>query len=460
MLQYGSLSSALAGALDIASSLGWEVVPSIFARSVPGPLIADEVIKLFWSELSKTLNVELGRGLDGVFLVLHGAAVSESFDDVEGEILARIRSLPGASEVPVCGVIDLHANLTARMAEHADCLVAYRENPHTDAATASADAARVLDRLMTSGERPITLWRNPPIIWPPTGTSTASDPMSSLAALAREIERARPEILAVNVIPGFAYSDIPEAGLSFTAVTTGDPDLASAELDRLVELADRLKEEGGVQDLPIDELMRCLASHREGPIVIAESSDNIGAGAPGDGTGLLRALIAHRIENAVVVIDDPQAVEAVASLGPGLSTVLSIGGKGSPLDNGPVELDVELISTSDGHFRLEDPRSPLASMMGEEIDMGPCAVVRHRGITILLTSRPTPPFDLGQLRSQGIEPESCFVIGVKAAAAHKQAYDPIAKAHYSVDTPGPCSSDLARFPYTKLRRPIYPLDRP
>jgi microcystin degradation protein MlrC len=79
-------------------------------------------------------------------------------------------------------------------------------------------------------------------------------------------------------------------------------------------------------------------------------------------------------------------------------------------------------------------------------------------VTILLTSKKTPPFDLGQLRSQGIVPEEQFVIGVKAAVAHRRAYDPIARASYTVDTPGPCSSNLRAFTYQRLRRPIYPLD--
>jgi microcystin degradation protein MlrC len=97
-------------------------------------------------------------------------------------------------------------------------------------------------------------------------------------------------------------------------------------------------------------------------------------------------------------------------------------------------------------------------MSGLHIEMGPCAVVRHKGITILLTSNKTPPMDLGQLRSQGIEPEKLAVIGVKAAVAHRRAYDPIAKASFTISTPGPCSSDLQQFPFKHLVRPVFPLD--
>ena len=196
----------------------------------------------------------------------------------------------------------------------------------------------------------------------------------------------------------------------------------------------------------------------KGPIVIVEPSDNIGGGGPGDTTGLLRALLKYRIENAAVVINDPEAAAALSRIDIGERMRLPIGGKGSSFDEGPVPLEVELLFRSDGHFQLEDKQSHLASISGTSINMGPCATVRHGGIRILLTSRRTPPFDLGQLRSQGIVPETLSVIGVKAAVAHRRAYDPIAGVMLWVDTPGPCSSNLRAFPYRKIRRPIYPLD--
>jgi microcystin degradation protein MlrC len=193
-------------------------------------------------------------------------------------------------------------------------------------------------------------------------------------------------------------------------------------------------------------------------VLLVEPADNIGAGAPGSGTGVLRALLAHGIKNSLVVINDPAAVVAMANVSVGGTRRLAIGGAGSQQDAGPVTLDATVLSRSDGAFALEDKQSHLASMTGTRFEMGPCVVVRSGGVTLLLTSRKTPPFDLGQLRSQGLEPRDFAVIGVKAAVAHKRAYDPIARASYWVDTPGPCSSDLTRFPWRRLRRPVWPLD--
>ena len=160
----------------------------------------------------------------------------------------------------------------------------------------------------------------------------------------------------------------------------------------------------------------------------------------------------------MAIINDPESVQAVTELDIGDSATLPIGGKTSRLTDGPLELTVTLDATSDGRFTLEDPHSHLASGAGLYIQMGPSAVVRCGGVRILLTSLKTPPFDLAQLRSQGIAPEECSVVNVKAAVAHRQGWDPVTAHTYTVDTPGPCSSDISRLPFERVNRPVFPLD--
>src|SRR5262249_20115928 len=142
--------SPLAGVLEVARTQGWEVVPVIDLRATPGPIVEDRVVERFWEHLAGALDREESRGIDGVCLVLHGAMVAESHLDVEGEILSRLRGVTGI-DVPVGGVLDLHGNITARMAECSQAFVAYRENPHADACQAAMRGALLLDRLMTSG---------------------------------------------------------------------------------------------------------------------------------------------------------------------------------------------------------------------------------------------------------------------------------------------------------------------
>lgn len=452
----GSMSC---GFLEVADAAGWEVVPTAFWSATPSGTVADSVPEGFWAEVEPMARKAAREGIDAVFLLLHGAMISQSEPDVEGALLARLRAVPGLEAVPVFGPFDLHATLTRRMIALSDGLVCYRENPHTDARETAVRAARLLERCLATGQRPRGYGRNAAILWPPTGTGTADSPMRDLEALAREIEAGDPDIWAVNVVGGYSFADAPEAGVAFSVLSTGPAEAAEAAVDRLVARAQALRAAGIPAEMtPEEALDRIAADPPAGPAILVEPSDNIGGGAPGDGTGLLRAFLARGVRNAGVIINDPAAAAALAGLAPGATRRLAIGGKGSRFDAGPVELEVTLVSISDGRFDLEDIQSHMAAMGGRHVDMGPCAVVRHEGLTILLTSRKTAPFDLGQWRSQGVNPEAFAVIAVKAAVAHRRAYDRIAADSFTVATPGPCISDPRALPYTRVARPVYPLD--
>ena len=433
-------ASPLGGVLEYAADHDWQIHPTLDIRATPSGTVRDDVLAWWWAEFEMRWNPDC----DALYLVLHGAMVCESFLDVEGEVLERIRALPGAAQMPIFGVYDLHANFSPAMTRHADCLVAYQKNPHTDAREASKRAAKLLTRHFETGERPATQLRQLPFIWPPTGTGTSDDPMKSLLMRARELESQDNGIWALNINAGFAFADTPHTGVSLQSIAIRD---TSAALNELTTLATELKDHGTPLDLPLETVMLELRMPNDGLTVLVEPSDNIGGGAPGDCTGCLRGLVTHRIENAAICLNDPQAVQALADCTTGDTRTLPLGGRGSQLDSGPMELEVIFMSRNGGQFELEDKQSHLASMYGNTFDMGPCAVVRHAGITILLTSNKTAPFDLGQWRSQGIDPARLNVIVAKAAVAHRAAYDPITARSFTVDTPGPCRSDLKCLPF-------------
>ena len=431
-------ASPLGGVIEIADEFGWQIIPTADYRAQPSAMVEDEVIEQFWNDIAPAAAK---ADYEAIYLVLHGAMTSQTILDVEGEILSRLR---GITQVPIFGVFDLHANFSPAMAELADCLVAYRENPHTDAREAGLIAARLLNRCLTTGQRPRMQLKQPGLIWPPTGTGTASDPMLSLEAMARQFECENDSLWPMSIVAGFSFADTPDTGVSFVACTTDD---AAAPLESLAQRARELTHLGQITDPTADAVLAGLKPLPEGLTVLVEPSDNIGGGAPGDCTGLLRALIRHGIQNAAICINDPQAVSEIEAG----ERRIHLGGTGSRLDAGPVELEVELIALNDGRFELEDKNSHLASMCGDVFDMGRCAVVQHGGLTILISSVKTPPFDLGQWHSQGIAVEKLSVVAVKAAVAHRRAYDKIAARMLWVDTPGPCSSNLAALPYRHCR---------
>ena len=116
--------SPTAGFLEEARKLGWDVVPTIDARAMPSGPVEDQAFERYWTEFEQRARPALAAGVDAIFLVLHGAMATASIQDVEGELLARVRALPGAARLPLFGVLDLHGNVTPRMCALANGLVA------------------------------------------------------------------------------------------------------------------------------------------------------------------------------------------------------------------------------------------------------------------------------------------------------------------------------------------------
>lgn len=451
-------ASPLGGVLAYAQQRHWQVLPGVWATAVPGGTVDDEVWQRYWRQLQAAIFGHLSGGIDAVYLVLHGAMVCHRCRDVEGELLRHLRAIPALMRVPIYGVIDLHANVSPAMVSLSDCLVAYRENPHTDARASAWRAAKLLDQRLAGGAPLAQQLCQLPILWAPPGTGSADDPMRALLDRAAWLEQQAAAIRCINIVPGFAFADTRDTGLAITVVSE-PAQAADAALEELQRLARQLAPLGVITEPDADGVLSDW--HRRQPpglTVIAEPSDNIGGGAPGDGTGLLRAFLRHGIQRAAVCLNDPEAVAALERCQPGQRVSLAIGGRGSPLDPGPVQAEWTLAGLHDGRFELVDKQSHLASLAGDQFEMGRCAVVTLHGVTVLLTSRRTPPMDLGQWYAVGIDPATLSLVGVKAAVAHRRAYNPIASEQLAVSTPGPCTSDLSQFDYRQLRRPIYPLD--
>ena len=475
-------SSPQAGAIAVADECGWQLIPILDARAGAGPTLADEVVDDWWQRWSVELQDRRGS-FDAVFLALHGAMVSQSLLDVEGEMLRRIRDLV-EPEIFIAGVTDLHGNFSPLMAQNADVLVTYRENPHTDGFESGERAARLLHRMGQSGERPRTWMARPPLLWTPGGTGTAFGPMRDLECIARAGEE-HPDIWAVNVHGGFCFADTPHSGVSFSVVSVGSETTAHDILDELSECAWSHRAAGAdpepdlQQVLPqIAQLLNVRRSGDKRPVVVAEPSDNIGGGAPGDGTHLLRALLETDFANGGLhtrsafqppligaVLCDPVVVQHALKLAPHETARLVLGGHSGPLAGAPLELEVECIARGDGHFQLEDPHSHSAAGGDCEIRMGDSVMLRalpQKGTRnpahILVTTRRTCPFDLGQWHCMGARPEAFDIIVAKAAVGHRQVYEPIAFALLSVGTPGPCASDLKSLPFRHVTRPTFPLD--
>jgi len=358
-------NSTLNAFIQYAKTKKYIIIPAVDMTAMPGPIVKDFVIEEFLRSFKLIIEQELDKRIDGIYLVLHGSMVSESIEDVEGFILKSIKNIKGLRNVPICGVLDLHANFTDLMAQYSDGFIAYKKNPHTDAVESAIKGAQLLNTIIEKKQRPRTYWVHPPIMWAPTATATDEDPMFSLEKLARQIETKNNDIVSVN-------------GVSFSIVTFGSSQIAKRELKNLSQLAIDLKEKGNKIYPSIKSIIKKIKKPSKGTIIIVEPSDNIGAGAPGDCTEILRMLVKYNIQNSVCIINDPKSVHILSKYSIGDVVSLNIGGKGSKLDCGPLLLKVKLILFTNGQFELEDKQSHLASMLGKKINMGFCASYKQK----------------------------------------------------------------------------------
>lgn len=459
MLEGRGDGSVLGAALDFAVQHGWDMVPSFDLAAGPGPMVEDEVLHTALRHVDEDLPRALSDGLDGVYLVLHGAMVTSSHLDPEGALLSRVRAHLNGTDIPVAAVLDLHANVSPAMANHTNILIAYRCNPHTDAAEAGRRTAEWLDKAMRTGSRYRTHLHSVPVMLPATGTGTADEPMRGLLTIARRHEQS--PVAAVSICPGFSHADTPFNGMTFQIVTEDTPAGSAAAKHAGEELAAyaMANAAAGIPDeWNLAEAVRDAVSHGEFPALIVEPSDNIGGGAGGDATWVLNEFLRQGVRHAAVILADPEAVQSLRGTSPGGRAAVTVGGRRPELSGPSLALEVEVIRHSDGVFDLADPQSHLASMVGSRVEMGPSTLVACDGILLLLTTLPTPPMDLGQWLCVGVQPANLGLIGVKAAVAHRRAYDSIVRRSYTVSTPGDCTSNLATLPYRHLTRPVFPLD--
>ncbi len=448
-------NNEIAGVMDVAKEQGWELVAPVAADATPSGKVSSEA----WAYLSGcVLDAIAAEGpFDGVLLSLHGAMVAEGHDDAEGDLLARVRAAVGP-DVPVMATLDLHANVTMKMAENANALVSYRTYPHVDMAERGRQMAELLARQFAGEVKgyQTLIGRLDQLDGFDHGRTTQNGPMTKALAQARKYEDEN-GIEVVSVNGGFAWADIQEAGPSVTVTYSGDRERARAIVADLVAFGWETKEEKTVEYFPTDVAIGRLKAAGPGdkPVVLADFSDNPGGGSYGDSPALLRAMVEAGLENAAfAVISDPEVANAAVQAGEGATLSMPLGGKFDPSVTPAFEMTGTVTKVSpEGRFVFEGPM-----MRGVEAVMGPSAVIKIGGVeTVVITNR-FQPYDRMFFLHFGIVPEEKSVVAVKSAQHFRAAFGAMAREVILVDAAGITSPDPKKFPYKNIRRPIWPLD--
>ncbi|MFM8681466.1 MAG: M81 family metallopeptidase, partial [Alphaproteobacteria bacterium] len=441
---FASTTMEMAGFLEAARDRGGAIETPVATTLSVGGIVARDAFERFRDAMLDSLRA-LGRA-DGILVALHGAMVAEGEDDADGALLAALREAAGPG-TPIVVTLDLHANVSDRMAAMANAIVPYRTNPHTDRKETALRAAAILADAMAGRTRPrVSIARAPQMFGFDRGrTFTGHGPMIDALATARRLEREVPGIIEIGILAGYSYADVWEVGPSVCVTGDGDDPRHLAVARELMAEGRQRRDEETSRLLGVAEAVALMREGRAGagPVIVADFADAPGAGAHGDATGLLRGMIEGGVRDAFGTIFAPRAASRAREAGVGARLRLAFGGWIDPRHGGPpIEAEVEVLRLSDGRYVHEGPYAK-----GMTASFGPSALVRAGGVDVILASEPVNIWDRQQFLIYGIDPAAKAAIGLKCMHAFRAAFEPIAARTVDCDGGGIASSRYAERGY-------------
>ncbi len=444
--EYKDAYHEIGGMIEVLDREGIELVPVMYAEATPGGIITSET----YNDLLQKMMEELENILpvDGCLVVPHGAAVSETFADMDGHWLSLLRERVGKN-IPIVGTIDPHANVSPLMAASTDGLIAYKTNPHIDQRQVGKEAARMLIRYLKKEIKPLPFLFQIPLAISIEQQYTGKDPCKSLYDYAGQLSQEK-DVLSISIVLGFPYADVKDMGTSVIVITDNNKDLALSIGKKIESYIVGNKETFVGNKKDISSVLPLIAGSKK-PILMLDMGDNVGGGGPGNSTFLLEALEQSGNGKCFICLYDPKAVEQASQYKPGDSFNINISNSGDESKS----YAITLIEISDGQFKETNPRH------GGQVnfDMGRIAVVlTQKGNTIMLTSLRAFPCSLRQLTSFNILPEEFDVIVAKGVNAPIAAYESVCPTIIQVNTPGVTQADMTLFKYKNRRKPLFPFE--
>jgi len=434
-----------AGAVDVAEAAGVEIVPLAWCFANPAGQVQDEAFERISALICARLSHALDKGpLDGVYLDLHGAGVSDSFPDMEGELLRRVRAIVGATPLTIS--LDPHCNLTRAMVERSDAIAPFRTYPHVDMPAAGARAMTLLLQRIKRGKPWARAFRQIDFWIPITSQCTMMAPMKPVFdTRARLADETRVAELAFCF--GFPYADFPDCGAAVAAYadTQAEADRAADALTGTINAAETTF---ALDVVPakdaVAEAIR-LSNFAKRPVVIADTQDNPGGGGHGDTTGVLAELIAQGAQGAVLgLMNDAESAAAFHRAGVGATVPCSFGGKS---DGAPIQVTAKVLKLTDGKVICTGPMAK-----GNPASLGPTALVEVApGITVIVVSKKSQAYDQALFRHVGVEPADCKVLVLKSSVHFRADFQPISEKVIVAIAPGPVVADPSVFPFKNLR---------
>lgn len=419
---------------DLCARDGHEFVAGLFTWAQPAGPVVQAVYEGFREEILSELRSQ--GPFDVVLLFLHGAMVSSGCDDCEADLVRRVREVVG--DKAVIGVeLDPHCHLSQALVDGADAVVLMKHYPHDDYLGRGAELYEICVRKAEGKVRPVSALFDCRMVgfYP-----TTREPMASFVQRFHAVER-EPGVLSVSFAHGFPWGDTPDTGSRVLVIADGDPSLA-ARWARQVGQEIYAAREGLLPRFPGVEAALDEALATPGLVVVADTADNAGGGAPGDNTGLLRAMLDRKIGDAALgAIWDPMAAAACADAGVGARMQLRIGGKSGLSSDQPLDVEATVRAVRERHEQtgLGDSRTAMGLSVWIEVE----------GIDVVLNSIRTQVFCPDAFTGLGIALEGKKIVAVKSSQHFQAGFAPIAAKVIQAATHGAIQMDFASLAYAK-----------
>lgn len=405
----------------------FELIPTVALAATPsGPVTAD-VYDFVLNEIRNVVDTH--APFDGVLLNCHGAMVAKGHDDGEGDLFEFIRNLVGW-DIPLISTLDLHANVTVKMAKCATALVPYECYPHTDAYETAVVAAHLMADTLLNKIKPVMTYRRIPFLCP-----LLFDKSPQISPIYEFIKRinSHPDVLSLRFTHGFFSADIEEMGMAVLSITNDNRALSEKLADELVLFIEDNSANLKNTYITLDEALDIAVNSSKSPVVLADASDNPGAGGVGDTTHILRSILKRGITGAAIAtITDPSSVEKCIKAGVGAKVALKLGGWTDPeYSGGPVDVTAYVKMITDGKYMVKGDM-----MQGTIVNHGTTVVAEIAGNTVLISSIAFQPIDLEVFRSHGIVPEEQKILVTKSAVHYRASYGTVASEMFTLSLPG------------------------
>ncbi|MBN1185717.1 MAG: M81 family metallopeptidase [Bacteroidales bacterium] len=429
---------------DVLKNAGLEIIPTLHADAWPGGIVERSAYENFRNEILN--GIKNAGKIDGIYMDMHGALHVEGYQDAQVDLIKEIRALVG-KDILISGSFDLHGNPSPEFVENIDLITAYRTAPHRDGAETRARAVQLLVDAMKFGWKPHIESVVIPILVPGEKSITEVEPLRPIYEQIPDISKME-GLVDASIFAGYCWADLPRSAMRVFVVAKDQKYSATAK-NEAIRLArqiwdSRKKLELDVPSGSIDEMIRKSQEYADTTIFISDSGDNTTAGAPGDNTQVLGALLRHKCKNALMAgIVDPEALTKCMDAGIGQKVDLTLGGKVDTVFGKPLPVSAKVVFIS--------PDSLMNTSRG-------AAVVETEGVTTVILKTCRSFVEIRDFKEVGLNPLDFKIVVVKLGYLFPELRD-IAPVHLMALTTGFCNLDIPNLPYKNVHRPSYPLDR-